>query len=344
VSDLRAALDNAKAQASSRQDLDDAYELIGIAEEANRGGDTAIATDAVAAFTGVIERAASRARTASFADGQDTLDQLVDLTFFARTNDIVAAESVLRISLRQLFPELLGAARKALDATADWPQQVELLAAIGEMQAAAARVKLDQEADDIGVIFDAETAKRDPLVADQPERAKDIAELRRVRDEQLAEAIANNVDAVAEEMRSAVPDGSDGGEIGEAMPADLSFGDTSCIETGMLPPDDAPETWQAPTLMLKRLGDECVLSGREPRTDRCDTRNLVFVCQVPGRESERITYVYRNTPEETYMRRACEGAVIEAAKLPTSGPQFLNAASRLVFTCGPVNDTSSPGQ
>ncbi|MDX2144579.1 MAG: hypothetical protein SFV19_14585 [Rhodospirillaceae bacterium] len=338
ISELKTALDIAKSQAASSDGLDAAYEFIGIAEEANNAGNPEIATEAIAAFSSVVERAAEIAQRQSYMEGQNTLDQIVDLAFFARTNDIPAAETTLRKALGSLLPQLLANARRALAEAKEWTDKLAILGAIGELQAAAARVVLDQEASEIGIAFDAEAAIRDGEAAGDSARMQEIANLRRVRDEQLADAIANNVNAVAEEMRGDVPSSSDEGEIGEAMSADLSLGDTSCIETGMIPPGGAPDNWQAPPLLLKRLGDECVLSGRAPQAGRCTTVNLTFVCHVPGRESERITYVYRDTAEETFMRRACEGAIIEAAKLPATGPQFLNSSSRLVFTCGPVTE------
>ncbi|MBL8642452.1 MAG: hypothetical protein JNK21_00855, partial [Rhodospirillaceae bacterium] len=86
VQELRLALASAKRQAESSDTLDAAYELVGIAEEAQNIKNTEIATDANATLISVIEKATQAAMNAGIADAHDTLDQLVDLSFFTRTS------------------------------------------------------------------------------------------------------------------------------------------------------------------------------------------------------------------------------------------------------------------
>ena len=187
----------------------------------------------------------------------------------------------------------------------------------------------------VAAAFDAKVAaldKRASQDSDDAERARKLgtlAEAKRSRTEQLADARTNNVDAVAAQLK-----GSKGEEStrGPSSPDSQNIaGDTSCVETGY---------------RTKPLADkyrpshdrECASSGRVSATAHCPTANLSLTCYGRIPDGEKITYVYRNTPEEAYFRKACpESDTIPAAKVPPGGAPFRAKDINLAFSCAPIS-------
>jgi uncharacterized protein YdbL (DUF1318 family) len=339
VQDLRLALTSAKRQAESADTLDAAYELVGIAEESQKIKNDEIATEATTTLIRVIEKATQSAMNAGIADAHDTLDQLVDLSFFSRTSNVLGADDVLQKSLRLLFPKITNDVRLALAAisAADdrWPAAMTHLGVLSELQASAALTMQDDLAAVIKTTFDAEAARLEALAGqadgDRAQLAEDIAAARKTRDEQVADANANNLATVVAELKS----GRGPKRLGETEPVDGLDGDaaTTCVETGTV---DQEGNMYANQDLISRLEEECVLSGRLPSEDRCPTRDLFFVCRDATPDTERIIYTYRGTPEERTARENCKGDVLSLTGLSGVPPAFKNTAMRRIMSCIPL--------
>ena len=339
LQDLRASLESAKQQAQKAEGLDAAYELVGIAEAADRQKRSEIATEAIGVFVGVTERATQAALQAPIADAQNTLDQLVDLSFFARTSNVAAADGVLQKSLRALFPKLMADLRRAL-ATAgpgpeQWPEAVSNLSILGELQAATALTMLDDLTPGIGQAFDDE-AKRLNAIAAQAAGAEretylsDLDAARKTRDEQLADAKTNNLSSVAANLNK-----SGRGEMDQQASSDADADiNASCTETGAVDPDGGMGNMQD---VATRLEEECVLSGRAPTESRCTMTNISYLCRQPGNDGmEELIYIYRGSPDEKSYRNGCKGDILGPAQAAGRTPPFSNAAMRRLISCAPV--------
>lgn len=341
LKDLRDSLANARREAQQAPGLDAAYELVGLADAAQQQNAAEIASEATTLLNTVLTRASEAAMTASIPEAHDAVDQLVDLSFFARTSQVTGADATLQKSLRALLPkvaqdvraEMAGAGTNA----ATWPTALTHLTTLGELQAAATLTMLSDLAQAIGRDFDSEAAKLEALArkdARADELLADVKAARTGRDSQLAEAKANDLAAVAAEIsgpgrggRDRAADGSSGGD------ADV---DHTCTETGVL---DQEGNMYANQSEVAKLEEECINSGRLPTEDRCPAPNRVYACRESlSPTMERLIYVYRGTPEERMVKSGCKGDILEPGQLSGKTPAFKNTAMRRVVTCMPLGE------
>ncbi|MBL8629123.1 MAG: hypothetical protein JNM81_05815 [Rhodospirillaceae bacterium] len=343
VQELRSALASAKRQANNSDTLDAAYELVGIAEEAQKAKTTEIIQDATTTLIKVIEKATQSAMNAGIPDAHDTLDQLVDLSFFTRTSNVLGADDVLQKSLRLLFPKITGDVRLALttsNTTAErWPVAMTNLSILGELQAGAVLTMLDELSATIESGFNAEYARLEALAqsaANRESLMEDLKAARKNRDEQVKDAKANNLNTVVAEMSKSK------GEQDRQESSDLATAggdaDMTCLETGIL---DQEGSMSAGQDVMSKLEEQCVLSGRIPSEDRCPSRNLYFLCRSAEPATERLIYTYRGTPEERSARDTCTGEVLPLSEAAAKTPAFKNPAMRRVMSCIPLGEADA---
>jgi len=338
ASALRSAFRDAAREAKSSDELNPAYELLGLADTAQKQNLPQIAAEAAAAFADLVKRATKKALNTGGSELEDTLDQLVDLRFMARSANLPLPQAALDDAMVSLFPPVAAAVQRKVDAAEAWDEKLRYAEDLAELQASATQIMKDELARDMGAAFDLKTTELEMLAGqseDQEARARmleDLAGTRQARDERIANANANNMNVVAALMRSqddkagyARPQDS-----GVNVPPELAAGTRSCIETGFSGKPDP--------VVLRSAESACINSGRVPSEQRCPTRNLAFLCRdvVPG--GEKMTYVYRGTPEEFYFEHRCSADNLVAAEaVAASGPAFRNAATALGFTCAPAD-------
>jgi hypothetical protein len=327
------------ANAKGADTLDPAYELLGVAGNARARNLKDMADGAAGAFADLMQRATASAQRKGGSAAQDTLDQMVDLRFFAETTQIEKTVSTLDAAMRQLFPAVAKGIEQRLDATQSWDDKLTALRDLATIEASSTQVLLTDVASPIGATFDRHISALEAKAnahADAAERARelsDIEEVKRSRAEQIADATANNVSAVAKQMQSS---GRTAGssqvmrsEAGSDLPAELTEAEGSCIETGYPPDKNMAD--------MRRTHDrDCVNSGRVPIRGHCAVASLSMICygHVPG--GEKITYVYSGTVAETYFRKACaEADRVPSANVPPNGASFRDAGMKLAFTCAP---------
>jgi hypothetical protein len=333
ANELQATFDSAAASAKVSDGLDPAYDLLGIAGSAQARGMKPLGDKASAAFVDLVQRSAAVAQRKGGSLARDTLDQLIDLRFFARSQDVAAAMAGIDTALRGLFPFVAQAVEKRFDTATEWDEKLDALNDLASLQAAATQVLMNDLAGTTGAAFDTRLAAVQDLAnqpTDETERGRrlnGVAESKRSREEQIADAKANNVETVANLKASGRTEESTRGNTGESVSPEL-MGETSCIETGYRPGIAATQ---------QRTHDrECVNSGRLPSTQRCPVANLSLACYQPLTNGEKIIYAYRNTPEEGYFRSKCaKDDVIPGNKVPPSGAPFRAPDVSLAFTCAP---------
>jgi hypothetical protein len=149
----------------------------------------------------------------------------------------------------------------------------------------------------------------------------------------VADASANTVDAVAAQLRSS--DKDDSGRSGSRPPSAGDSADGSCVETGYV--------GKAIAQKYQRSHDRaCVDSGRIPGTKRCPVANLSLACYARIPDGETITYVYRNTPEEAFLRKACSSDdQLPASRVPAAGAPFRSRDVSYAFTCAPSGESAA---
>lgn len=339
IPDLRAALSSAKKQTDG---LDAAYELVGIADSAQQQHEPDIVKEATGALIQVLERAAAAAMKAPVADAHDTLDQLVDLSFFARTSNVTGADEVLQQSLRALLPKLTRDVRSELqsaDISAErWPVALTNFSTLGELQAAAVLTMQIDIAQDIAADFENEFTRLKAMTQKAPETSRaamteDIEAAKKNRDEQIADATANDLAAVVAEMTR-------GDQKASGRDTDMDSGgetdvDLTCTETGAIGQESGGNFDHS---KITKLEEECVLSGRVPTDDRCSAPNRLYACRQTVSDSmEQLIYVYRGTPEERKFKDTCKGDILTAAQLTGPAPAFKNKAMHRIMTCTPVS-------
>jgi len=344
--ELRASLDAAKSQAAETVGLDAAYELVGIAEAAQNSGLAELGKEAVGTLNMVLNRAAQAALSVPVEDAQDTLDQLVDLAFFTRNSNISGAEAVLQKSLRALFTKLLGDVRLALagaNTTPEaWVKALTSLGVLGELQAAATLMMQEDLSSSIAGVYDAEAARLDGLgrqIADDAEREKalgQLGELRKIRQEQVTDARANNLATVTAELAKTAREAPKDEDSAESE-IDISDIAMTCVETGVIAPAAMTSNWDGLQDITAKLEEDCMMSGRIPTENRCPARDVGFVCrEAVDDKTERLTFFYNGTPEERSGREGCKGEAISAAQLQAAGAAFKNTAMRRILSCAPV--------
>jgi hypothetical protein len=206
--ELQQAFEAAQTSARTSDSLDPGYELLGIAGTAKSRDLKPLAPNAAAAFVDLVQRATAGAQRKRGSTARDTLDQLVDLRFLAKSEEVQPAMAALDTAMRTLFPEVSDALQKSIDAAKDWDEKLTLLNDLASLQSSAVQVMMNDVASAIGAAFDTRAAALDKLASaesDDAERARKLgglAEAKRTRTEQTADAAANNVDAVAAHIKS----------------------------------------------------------------------------------------------------------------------------------------------
>jgi len=356
AADFKRAYDSAIADAKGNTTLDPAYELLGVAGNARQRNLTDMTAGAANAFADLIQRVTANAAKKGGSTAQDTLDQLVDLRFFAGTTQIEKTTTALDAAMRGLFPVVITIIETHA-AAPNWEDKINALRDLASLQASATQVLLGDIATQVGTAFDTRAAAAETQAnadEDNAERARKLGalnELKRSRDDQVKDAAVNNVNTVAQQMEASGRTAGSGplqqSEAGADVPADLIEGEGSCIETGYQIARAAGTAGQriAPTDPdLRRVHDrDCVNSGRVPSTGRCSTVNLSLVCYARLPDGEKISYAYTGTPSESYFRKNCTPSdLVPAAKIPKTGPTFRNPDIKLAFVCAPAG-SDTPG-
>lgn len=334
---LRIAFREAAREAKISDALDPAYELLGIAGSAQQYSLPQIAADAATAFADLVKRATAKALKTGGSATEDTLDQFVDLRFMARTANLPLPQAALDDAMTSLFPLVSAATQQKIDTAATWAEKLRCAGDLADQQASATQILKDDLARDIGAAFDQKTAQLETLAAaeaDPAERARmleGLAKTRQSRDVRIVDANANNMNVVAALMQNqggAVTEGGTRAPSEVDVPEELAAGTQSCIETGF--------TGKQDPVLLRSLQVTCINSGRLPAQDRCPTSNLAFLCYGAAPGTERMTYVYRSTPEELYFQHKC-GAdkLVKADQVPAAGAAFRGSNVSLGFTCAP---------
>ncbi len=335
--DLRSAFREAVRDAKISDELDPAYVLLGVAETAQKQNLPQIAADAATAFADLIKRATAKALKVGGDATQDTLDQLVDLRFMARTANLPLPQAALDDAMTSLFPPVSKAVQHKVDTAESWDEKLQHADELADLQASATQILKDDLAHELGAAFDLKTAQLETLAgkaedaAERTRMTEALAKSRQSRSERVADASANNINVVAALMQGQADQSIDAGSRVPSevdVPEELAAGTRSCIETGFSGKQDAT--------FVRSLQLNCINSGRLPSPNRCSTANLAFLCYdaVPG--GEKMTYVYRGTPEELYFQRKCSpDKVMKADAVPQSGASFRTANTTLGFTCAP---------
>ena len=335
--DLRGAFREAARDAKGTDELDPAYVLLGVAESAQKQNLPQIAAEAATAFADLIKRATAKALKIGGAATEDTLDQLVDLRFMARTANLPLPQAALDDAMATLFPQVSAAVQRKIDEAESWDEKLQHAEDLADLQASATQILKDDLARDLGAAFDLKTAQLETL-ATQAEHADErtrmmeaLAESRQSRSDRVADANANNINVVAALMQGQAEKTTDAESRQPSevdVPEELAAGTRSCIETGFAGKQDP--------MFVRSMQLNCINSGRLPSERRCSTSNLSFLCydSVPG--GEKMTYIYRGTPEELYFQRTCNpDKVVSADAVSQSGAAFRTANTALAFTCAP---------
>jgi len=336
AADLRATFRDAARDAKAGDDLDPAYELLGIAEAAQQRGLPQIAAQAATAFADLVGRVAAKALKEGGSSSEDALDQFVDLRFMARTANLPLPQAALDGAMTALFPQVSASLQKKADEAADWAEKLRYADALADLQASAIQIMKDDIAASIGAAFDTRAAQLEDAItaeadsATRTEMQDALARTRKTRDDRIIDAKANNLNIVAAMMQSQPATADAGSRVPSEVdvPEELAAGTQSCIETGLPGKPD-------PTV-LRTIQVNCINSGRLPTAARCSTANLAFLCHDDTPGGEKITYVYRNTPEEIYFKRRCAADKMVAANaIPADGVTFRSANAALAFVCAP---------
>ncbi|MSO72911.1 MAG: hypothetical protein EXQ84_04795 [Rhodospirillaceae bacterium] len=335
---LRSAFRDAVRDASTGDDLDPAYELLGIAETAQQQDLPEIAAQAATAFADLVKRATTSALKTGGSSIEDTLDQFVDLRFMARTANLALPQVALDEAMASLFPPVSTSVQRKVDDAGSWSEKLKYADDLAGLQASATQIMKGDLARDMGAAFDLKTAQLETFANQEQDagtRARMLAALgdtRKARDDRVVDANANNINVVATLMRNQGGQTADAGSRAPSardVPEELAAGTYSCIETGFTAKQDP--------VQLRSLQTSCVNSGRQPVSGRCTTNNLAFLCYDAAPGGEMLTYVYRGTPEELYFQRKCSpDKVVQAGDVPPAGATFRAANAVLALTCAPA--------
>jgi len=338
AAELRTAFQEAAREAKASDDLDPAYELLGIAETAQQQNLPQIAAQAATAFADLVRRATVKAREIQGSVMEDVLDQFVDLRFMARTANLPLPQAALDDALVTLFPAVAANVQRKVDQAASWTEKLAFVDDLADLQASATQIMKQDVARDLGHAFERKLGQLEELARQAPDMHERVSMLeslsntRKSRDERLIDANANNLNVVAALMQN--PGARQTDVAGSRSPSEvdvpeeLAAGTRSCIETGF--------TGQQDPSLMRRLQTNCINSGRLPAEGRCSTNNLAFLCYDAAPGGEKVTYVYRDTPEELYFRDKCTlDKLLKADDLPATGASFRARNAVLGFTCAP---------
>jgi hypothetical protein len=207
AADLQRAFTDAARNAKNSETLESAYVLLGMADAAQQQKLPQIAVKAATAFSDLVKRATAAALRAGGTNTEDTLDQLVDLRFVARTANLPLPQAALDEAMRSLFPAVAVALQRNIDNAARWENKLAFTDDLAELEASATQVLLEDIARELSATFDLKITQLENLAnkeADTTERERMIAgldEKRAHRQELLADAKANDINSVAEQMQ-----------------------------------------------------------------------------------------------------------------------------------------------
>jgi len=215
---LRQTFAEASRAAKASDDLDPGYELLGVAEAAQKQNMTQIANQAAAAFADLVNRAAARAMKGE--NSEDTLGQLVDLRFLARSTGIALPQTALDNATARLFPLVSAAVQKKFDAAAEWSEKLEHADTLGDLQASATQVMNEGQAASVGAAFEIKIAQLETLAGQEQDAEargqmlEALALSRKARDDGIIDAKANNINVVAAILQNSGGISTDGARIG----------------------------------------------------------------------------------------------------------------------------------
>ncbi len=212
--ELQRALESATREAKAGDSLDNAYELLALADTAQQFKATQIATGAGNAFSDLVRRATASALKPGSKTARDTLDQFVDLRTAAYT--VPAVQGALDDGLKALFPAVAGGIEKRMVSAVAFEDKLDAAGELAVIQASAVQVKMPAAAKDIGAAFDdAVAALRKTAEAenDAEVRARHVAALDaalKTRDDHVKDAAENTIDVMGQRMKDSPGEGASG--------------------------------------------------------------------------------------------------------------------------------------
>ena len=337
AAELQSTFEEAAHDSKTADDLGPAYVLLGVAETAQKQNYPQIAAKAATAFAELVKHITATALKPGSPIAEDILAQFVDLRFVARTSNLPLPQAALDEAMASLFPIVSASLQSKLDDAATWADKLNYAMELGDLQASATQIMKDDVASNIEAAFEVKVAQLEksanaaPNEAERASMIEGVARTRKMRDDRIIDAHANNINIVAAlmERQANQPSGaSTARPISEVeVPEELAAGTSSCIETGLM---------QQNAVLLRGTQLDCINSGRVPKQDRCAKTNLAFLCYDEAPGGEKITYVYRGTPEELYFQHRCPAEnIVRADKIPATGVTFRSSNAALSLTCAP---------
>ncbi|MHB1206159.1 MAG: hypothetical protein ACYCZX_11350 [Rhodospirillaceae bacterium] len=210
--ELQRAYDSVTREARAGDSLDNAYELLSLADTAQQFKAVQIAANAGTAFADLVRRATASALKPGSATARDTLDQFVDLRSAAYS--VPAAQVALDDGMRALFPAVAGGIERKIATVETFEEKLAVIGDLATLQAAAVQVKMGAIAHDLGTAFDGEiTALRKSAEADAEARTRRTAALDdalQAREAHLKDASENTIDIIAQRMQASPGEGPSG--------------------------------------------------------------------------------------------------------------------------------------
>ncbi len=212
--ELQRALDAVARDAKSGDSLDNAYELLALADTAQQLKAAQIAAGAGNAFSDLVRRATAGALKPGSATARDTLDQFVDLR--AAAYSVPAVQGALDDGLKALFPAVAGSIEKRIVTAATFEEKLDAAGELAAIQGSAVQVKMPAAAHDLGAAFDSSiTTLRKSVDAedDAAVKTRQVAALDsalKARDEHLKDAAANTIDIMGERIQASPGEGASG--------------------------------------------------------------------------------------------------------------------------------------
>lgn len=212
--ELQRAYDSATRESRAGDSLDNAYELLSLADTAQQFKATQIATGAGTAFADLVHRATASALKPGNTIARDTLDQFVDLRSAAYS--VPAAQVALDDGMRALFPAVAGGVERKVATAETFEEKLAVVGDLAMLQASAIQVKMPAAARDLGAAFDGGITalrKSNEAEAEAEARTRHLAALDdalKARDEHLKDASANTIDIIAQRMQASPGEGPSG--------------------------------------------------------------------------------------------------------------------------------------
>jgi hypothetical protein len=212
--EMQRAYDSIIRESRTGDSLDNAYELLSLADTAQQFKAIQIATGAGSAFADLVRRATMAALKPTTTTARDTLDQFVDLRSAAYS--VPAAQGALDDGMRVLFPAVAVDIEHKIAAAATFEEKLAFTGDIAMLQASAIQVKMPAAAHDLGVTFDNGIATLRKAVESETDaeprtrHASALDDALKARDEHLKDAAANTIDIIAERMQASPGEGPSG--------------------------------------------------------------------------------------------------------------------------------------